>query len=74
MTTLMRLRKDDKEKFLLELSYMDVDRLFAELDDTIQIDMMKMSTYDYMMLENDRVGVYRSIIKDLKKRLERNEK
>ena len=70
----MRLRKDDKEKFLLELSYMDVDRLFAELDDTIQIDMMKMSTYDYMMLENDRVGVYRSIIKDLKKRLERNEK
>ena len=74
MTTLMRLRKDDKEKFLLELSYMDVDRLFAELDDTIQIDMMKMSTYDYMMLENDRVGVYRSIIKELKKRLERNEK
>lgn len=70
----MRLRKDDKEKFLLELSYMDVDRLFAELDDTIQIDMMKMSTYDYMMLENDRVGVYRSIIKELKKRLERNEK
>lgn len=70
----MRLRKEDKEKFLLELSYMDVDRLFAELDDTIQIDMMKMSTYDYMMLENDRVGVYRSIIKELKKRLERNEK
>ena len=74
MTTLMQLRKEDKEKFLLELSYMDVDRLFAELDDTIQIDMMKMSTYDYMMLENDRVGVYRSIIKELKKRLERNEK
>lgn len=73
MTTLMKLKNEDREKFITELSYMDIDRLFAELDDTIQIDMMKMSTYDYMMLENSQIGVYRAIIKELKKRIKKVE-
>lgn len=71
MTTLMKLKNEDREKFITELSNMDIDRLFAELDDTIQIDMMKMSTYDYMMLENSQIGVYRAIIKELKKRIKK---
>lgn len=66
-TELYELYKNDEIAFLKKIKAMHVSELLTELDDTIQIDMLKMSNEEWISLEGKRV--YQSIINELRKRI-----
>lgn len=70
MTELMRLRQENKKQFDEELQSMSNSRLLSELDDTLQLDILKMSTAEYIKLPNSQMAVYRAILNEIAKRLE----
>lgn len=70
VTELMKVRLSDKQQFDKILSEFSDARLLAELDDTIQIDLLKMSTVEYLGLSRDRISVYQAILKELSTRLD----
>lgn len=50
-----------------EVEQMDTARLFAELDDTVQIDMMNVSSEEWALIRSKK-AVYTAICRELMKR------
>ena len=51
-----------------KLANMDTTQLFAELDDTIQLDLLKVSNDDWAIMRSQKI-VYTSICRELLKRI-----
>lgn len=60
---------DDKEKALQRIKSMDCGVLLAELDDTIQFDILKVSNEKWAIDYNPSKRVYNAIVKELRDRL-----
>jgi len=74
MTELMQLYLQNREEAEKKIKNMDAALLLAELDDTIQIDLMALSTIKWMELPRRKAGVYHTILKELADRLHALEK
>ncbi len=61
------LAKMDKEKRKEKIKKMETSRLFAELDDTIQMDIMNISNEEWLNYADKKV--YLAIVRELKERL-----
>lgn len=66
MTELYELYKDNREAAIERIRNMDAAMLFAELDDTLQLDVLKMGHLDWNNLPD--MKLYRAILSELKKR------
>lgn len=66
MTKLFDLYNEDREAFRTELESMTVGELFAELDDTIQLDMLKMDNDEWARFKEKKV--YQAIVTELRSR------
>lgn len=69
MTELMKKYTENRKTVEAELKTMSNSRLLAELDDTLQFDILKMDTSEYTMLPRSQMGVYRAILKEISSRL-----
>jgi len=69
MTDLMRLYLDNRTAALEKIKNIDNAILMAELDDTIQLDLMRMANIDFAMLPQERAGLYLAIRRELSERL-----
>lgn len=74
MTELMRLYLENREAAIEKIKKMDAALLVAELDDTVQFDMMNMPTTDYASLPQQKAGVFRVIRKEIFERLDTAER
>ena len=74
MTELMQLYLQNREEAEKKIKNMDAALLLAELDDTVQFDMMNMPTTEYATLPRSKAGVFRAIRKELFERLYEAEK
>ena len=74
MTELMQIYLENREKAQEKIKTLDFSLLLAELDDTLQLDILKVSTAEYIKLPQSKMGVYRAIIKELSDRLIKGEK
>lgn len=70
MTELFELYKADREGAKEKIRNMDTSRLLAELDDTLQIDVLRMSHLDWMKLPN--MQLYRALLAELGDRCRRD--
>lgn len=68
-TELMELYLKDKEKAREEIHKMSSERLFAELDDTLQFDVVKAGMTEWTLMSKD-MRVYHAIVKELRERLQ----
>lgn len=68
-TELFELMAADKEKGTQALQEMETERLFAELDDTIQFDIIGVSNEKWATEYHAKKKVYNAIVKELKERL-----
>lgn len=66
-TDLMKIHKRDPLALKEQISGMSTNRLFSELDDTLQLDICKVENSDW--LKNPDKAVYNAIIGELKKRI-----
>ena len=67
MTESYELYEADREAFRNKLKEMSNGELLADLDDTIQIDMLKMSNDQWATLESKKV--YHAIVNELRNRM-----
>lgn len=68
MTELMNLYNENKEQVKKDLSQMETERLFAELDDTLQFDVCKVGNEDWTCKMHKQKKVYEAIINELRSR------
>lgn len=73
MTQLMSLYRDNPEAAKKKIKEMDAGLLLAELDDTIQMDLMRISNVEWATLPRDKAGVYRAIASEIYDRLHKLE-
>ena len=66
MTELYELYKKDRSTALEKIQGMDTARLFAELDDTLQIDVLHKSNMEWMTMPD--MKLYRAILSELRER------
>ena len=66
MTELYELYQSDREAALKKIQGMDSAMLFAELDDTLQIDALKMSHLDWAAMPD--MKLYRALLAELRSR------
>lgn len=66
MTELYELYQSDREAAIEKIRNMDAALLFAELDDTLQLDVLKMSHLDWASMPD--MKLYRAILAELKGR------
>lgn len=66
MTELYELYKNDRPAAIEKIQSMDVSRLLAELDDTLQLDVMKKSHLEWNSMKELRL--YRAIVTELANR------
>lgn len=64
MTELYEMSRDE---MLEEIKSMGTARLLAELDDTIQLDMLKMSHEKWLTYQDKKV--YQAIVRELRERV-----
>lgn len=62
-TELFEMKKEER---LEKIKNMETDLLFAELDDTIQFDMLGMSNQNWLTFSKKKV--YQAIVKELRRR------
>lgn len=61
--------KRDRIELIKKIQEMSTDRLFSELDDTIQFDIMKISNEKWCIDMNPDKVVYNAIIHELRNRV-----
>ena len=66
MTELYERFTADRAGAVEEIQNMDTTRLFAELDDTLQLDVMKVDHVEWARMPELRL--YRTIVNELKRR------
>lgn len=67
-TELFNSMKNDREKTLQDIKNMDTGLLFAELDDTIQFDILGIGNQEWTIDYLHKKMVYQAIVNELRTR------
>lgn len=69
MTELLNKYLENKEAAKEEIKGFDNSRLLAELEDTVQFDLMKMSTADFIKLPKSQTYIFYALLREVADRL-----